>query len=241
MYNIVATNIFKDSQIRMKIYWSFKLPFMLIMTTIMKHATLPSLCRQQKVINVYRPQRSCQGFVFTPVCLSTGGVVCLSACWDTTPWEQAPPREQAPPQSRHTLPEQAPPWEQAHPPRSRHSPSRRLLLWTVRILLECILVSQVSLSTGESPSRGDPPWTGETPGQRTPRMSMGLDRKLYPFGRRPPPQWTQGRPPGERPPKGTWDQTESDIIHPLVLTYSGVHCSGRYVSYWNAFLLIMYE
>ena len=46
----------------------------------------------------YCPQRSCEGYVFTPVCLSTGGV-CLSACWDTTP-----SREQAPsPQSRHTF------------------------------------------------------------------------------------------------------------------------------------------
>ena len=201
----------------------------------MKHATLPSLCRQQKVINVYRPQRSCQGFVFTPVCLSTGGVVCLSACWDTTPWEQAPPREQAHP------PEQAPPWEQAHPPQEQALPQQ-----TATVVDSTHPTGMHSCFTGVSVHRGvslqrRPPWTGETPGQRTPRMSMGLDRKLYPFGRRPPPQWTQGRPPGERPPKGTWDQTESDIIHPLVLTYSGVHCSGRYVSYWNAFLLIMYE
>ena len=38
----------------------------------------------------YRPQLSCEGYVFTPVCLSTegGGDVCLSACWDTiTPQE----------------------------------------------------------------------------------------------------------------------------------------------------------
>ena len=36
-------------------------------------------------INYYRPQRSCEGYVFTPVCPSTGGGICLSACWDTTP------------------------------------------------------------------------------------------------------------------------------------------------------------
>ena len=55
----------------------------------------------------YRPQRSCEGYVFTPVCLSTvggclfpgfvcfqwgfvlpRGGVCLSACWDTTPSPQ---------------------------------------------------------------------------------------------------------------------------------------------------------
>ena len=61
-----------------------------------------------------------------------------------TPQEQTPPPgadtppEQAPTRSRHPL-EQAPPSrEQAPPP-----PSRRLLLRTVRILLECILVKLV--------------------------------------------------------------------------------------------------
>ena len=68
---------------------------------------------------------------------------------------------------------------------------------------------------------------------------------------------SRGRLPcGGRPPalEGTWDQTRSDIIHlfwkehgttkevtsytyPLVLTSSVGHCSGRYASYWNAFLL----
>ena len=46
--------------------------------------------------NIYRSQQSCgQGNIFTPVCHSVhrgGGVVCLSACWDTTP---------PPPGSRH--------------------------------------------------------------------------------------------------------------------------------------------
>ena len=36
--------------------------------------------------------------------------------------------------------------------------------------------------------------------------------------------------------EGTWNQTRSDIIHPLVLISSGSHCSGWYASYWNAFL-----
>ena len=37
----------------------------------------------------YRPQRSFEGYVFTPVCLSTrGGGVRLSACLDTTPSPQ---------------------------------------------------------------------------------------------------------------------------------------------------------
>ena len=40
----------------------------------------------------YRPQRSCEGYVFTRVCHSVRGGVCLSAWWDT-PQEQTPPRD----------------------------------------------------------------------------------------------------------------------------------------------------
>ena len=32
-----------------------------------------------------------QGNTFTGVCDSVHRGVCLSACWDTTPWDQAPP------------------------------------------------------------------------------------------------------------------------------------------------------
>ena len=62
-----------------------------------------------------RPQRSCEGYVFTPVYRSVHGGVCLSACWDTSP-----PHPQGagnplgvctpPPGSRHF-----PPWQQATP------------------------------------------------------------------------------------------------------------------------------
>ena len=92
----------------------------------------------------YRPQRSCEGYVLTPVCLSTGG---LPQCRNTTPGsrhplEQTPPQEQTPPEQAPQ--EQAPP-KQASPgsrPPSRAGtpPSRWLLLRMVRILLECILV-----------------------------------------------------------------------------------------------------
>ena len=65
----------------------------------------------------YRPQRSYKGYVFTPVCDSVhrGPGVCLSL-----PLRPGTPPEETPPGTR--------------------SPSRQLLLWTVRILLECILV-----------------------------------------------------------------------------------------------------
>ena len=59
-------------------------------------------------------------FLQASVILSTGGGVCLSACWDTTP-----PRADTPPGSRHP-PQQTPPTgadtpqEQTPSPRSRH-------------------------------------------------------------------------------------------------------------------------
>ena len=62
----------------------------------------------------YRPQRSCgQGNVFTGVCLSTGGGVCLSACWDARPPQtrQTPPDQADPPRTRQT-----PPGPGRHPP-----------------------------------------------------------------------------------------------------------------------------
>ena len=70
------------------------------------------------------------------VILFTGGGVCLSACWDATatPWDQ-------PPGTRHPPPR--PGTSQTRHPRGEDPPSRRLLLRTVRILLEYILVFTV--------------------------------------------------------------------------------------------------
>ena len=127
-----------------------------------------------KTLN-YHLQRSCEEYVFTSVCLSTEGRVCLSACWDKTPgpgnpleqtppWDQTtrapgtppdqtPSLDQAPPgpgtpRTRHpppgpgTTPSRPGTPQTRHPPGTRHpprdqAPPRRLLLRTVRILLEC--------------------------------------------------------------------------------------------------------
>ena len=67
--------------------------------------------------HLYRPQRSCEGYVFTRVCLSNGGGI--------------PGQVHPPDQAHPTHPREAPP---------RPPPGRRLTLRTVRILLECILV-----------------------------------------------------------------------------------------------------
>ena len=92
-------------------------------------------CRKRGSTDFYRPQRSCEGYVFTPVWLSAGGgggglPQCMLGYHHHPLLEQAPPREQAPPWSRH-------------PPRADTPPGRWLLLRTVRILLECILVNIV--------------------------------------------------------------------------------------------------
>ena len=98
------------------------------------------------VATFYRPQRSCEGYVFTGVCLSTGG--CLVSVYrggclvpgglvSQHALRQNPP----PPPGETGVPGSRgggvgiPACTEADPPRER-----RLLLRTVRILLECILV-----------------------------------------------------------------------------------------------------
>ena len=65
--------------------------------------------------HIYRPQRSCEGYVFTGVCLSTwgGGV----------PDQVHPPGTRYTPQTRYTpLGPGTPPRDQVHPPGTRYTP-----------------------------------------------------------------------------------------------------------------------
>ena len=99
-----------------------------------------------KVNFYYRPQQSCEGYVFTGICLSTGGVSAsvhagipppsrhppgADPPGADTPWEQTLPQEQTPPPgSRHprrSRPPRAdtPPWKQTPSPQSRHHPQSR--------------------------------------------------------------------------------------------------------------------
>ena len=124
------------------------------------------------LVSNYRPQRTCEGYVFTGVCLSTGGgggeyltrYTCPGA--DTPPPDQvhplgpgAPPTRtrctHPPPGTRYTSPgTRCTPWDQVHPPGPGtppwdqvHPPDEiRPLLQTVRILLESILVLQIGCS-----------------------------------------------------------------------------------------------
>ena len=81
----------------------------------------------------YRPRRSYEGYVFIPVCLSTGGGLPQCMLGYHLPGSRHTPLE-------HTHPEQTPP----------HT-SRRLLLQTVHILLQCILVCNVPLKYCNAP------------------------------------------------------------------------------------------
>ena len=103
--------------------------------TLMNHLaklSLPNIYSYDHIVCQnfnYRPQRSCEGYVFTPACHSVHW-------WGGVCFRIPPPRKQTPPPGagRH------PPWDQA-------PPSRRLLLRTVRILLECILVKHIFKTT----------------------------------------------------------------------------------------------
>ena len=84
----------------------------------------------------YRPQCSCGKVVFLQMSVCSLGVSCPRP--EQTPPESRQPREQTPPA--------------ADPPKSRHPPPlpRRPLQWTVRILLECILVQNHKFNSQSS-------------------------------------------------------------------------------------------
>ena len=102
--------------------WEF-FPHRLLAQPLQQHTTIHQSTTHTHTL-FYRSQTKLRkGNVFTPVCQSfcSQGGVCPSACWDT-----------------HTPPSRHPPGQRPLPP-GRHPPNRWLLLWTVRILLECIL------------------------------------------------------------------------------------------------------
>ena len=96
----------------------------------------------------YRPERSCEGYVFTGICLSTGGWGCLPQCMlgyhtppgadplgTDTPLEQTAPEQTPPPPgadpdpppgSRHPPLGADTPWEQTLPSWEQTPPRSRL-------------------------------------------------------------------------------------------------------------------
>ena len=99
-------------------------------------------------------------FLHLSVILFTGGMVCLSACWDTTPREAHPPRKCThPPPQKHTLPGSTPPG--STPPGNHPLPQ------------------------GSTPPRKDPPPLGKhTPqeGSPPPRETAAAADGTHPTG-----------------------------------------------------------
>ena len=77
---------------------------------------------------------------------------------------------------------------------------------------------QRSLQT-ETPSRQRPPLARDPPLNREPLLDRDTPLDKDPSGERPPPR--------QRPP----------VTH---ISSSGSHCRGRYPSYWNAFLFLIF-
>ena len=80
------------------------------------------------------------------------------------------------------------------------------------------------LRQGEPPQQGDPPWQGEPPPgkENPPSMETPPGKENPPPGQGEPPQ--QGDPPGKETPP------------PSIRSMS-----GRYASYWNAFLSYVFS
>ena len=199
-------------------------------------------------------------FLLEFVILFTGGWgVCLSACWDTTPQSRHPP----PPRSRHPpLGEQTsywnatlyyyprscgadsslspgveqipPPWEQT-PPRSRHSPRSRHTTPPEQ-------TAPLSRHPPEQTPTADIPWCTHPPEQKPPPRSRHPTGVDTPLGADTPP-WEQTHPPGadtplgaDTPPRGA-DSSPPGADTPPEANSGIRSMSGRYASYWNAFLL----
>ena len=182
---------------------------------------------QQNSLN-YRPQRSCEGYVFTGVCLSTRRGVCLSACWDTT--HKHPPPEQKPPPQRdgHCCGRYASYWNAFLFVLNLTSYSS-LKVTCYRLQRSCskVMFSQACVknsvhSGGLSPSMhqrshalgGGSTWGVSVLGGLCPGglcLGGSLSKGVYVQGS------LLGRPPPDRDP-------------PCKVT------GGRYASFWNAFL-----
>ena len=108
-----------------------------------------------------------QGYVFTGVCDSVhrGGGVCLSACWDTTPWEQTPPRSRHPP-GAGIPPEQTSPQEQTPPdqtaPREQTPPQEQTPPESRQPALGADTPQEQAPTRADTPQEQTPPPPGQS-------------------------------------------------------------------------------
>ena len=81
---------------------------------------------------------------------------------------------------------------------------------------------KVSFKAGTPPRQVHPPWAGTPPGRYTPRTGT--------------PPWV-GTPPRQIHPLGRY--TPGQVHQPMAM-HAGIRStSGRYASYWNAFLFLL--
>ena len=172
-----------------------------------------------------------------------------------TPRADTPPGPDPP--GADTPPGANTPWEQT-PPRTRPSLGIRLQHTVyeqlVRILLECILVPCVCDSVhggvsgqGEPPGQGDPQAGRTPPGREAPRAGRNpREQTPTPPGRENPRAGRTspghgeppraGRPPAGRNPPGQGGTPQEQTPPHREADCSIRSMSGRYASYWNAFL-----
>ena len=218
----------------------------------------------------YRPQRSCEGYVFTGVCLSTRGVsASVHAGIPHTPLEQTPPRADTPPGSRHPHSRHSPgvdipPGAEPPPKKDGHCCGWCASHWNAFLLPTAMKLGQGNIFTGVCLSTGEmgegclpqcmlgcTPRTRQTPpdhrgvGERClPQCMLGYTprtRQTPPGPGRPPPdhrgvgegclpQCMLGYTPQTRHPPDQADPSPQEADLSIRST------SGRYASYWNAFL-----
>ena len=216
--------------------------FYQFLVTIRVHGTrtsfacLPRHCNHHTWSRIsyyyYRPQRSCEGYVFTGVCLSRG-----SADQVHPPGTRyTPSRTQYTPQDQvHPLGPGAAPWDQVHPLGPGTLPWTRYTPPGTRYTPQDQVYPQDQVHPPPEP--GTPlrdqvhlPWAGTPPDQVLPPGPGTPQTRYIPRAGTPP---RPGTPPARYTPQTRYTPPR-DQVHPP--RYG--HCCGRYASYWNAFLLL---
>ena len=165
------------------------------------------MCVIGEPCNFYRPQQSCEGYVFTGVCLSIGGV----------------PDKVHPPGTRYTPRDQVhPPLGPGTPPRTRYtSPDQVYPLGTRYTPRPGTPPGQVHPPDQvHPPGPGTPPRPGTPPGPGTPPWTRYTPRTRYTPLVHPPDQVPPG--PGTPSPRDT--ATAADGTHP-----TGMHSCSHFI------------
>ena len=173
-----------------------------------------------------------QGYVFTRVCDSVHswwGGVCLIACWDTPPRDQrqAPPEPGTPPTPVHA-------GRYGQQGGNMHPTGIQSCYRPQQSCGQGYVFTRVCDSVHRGVSGQPPPrtWQGDPPDQAdTPPPGPG--KEPPPWSRQTPPEPGRENPPADQadtPPRPGPPREEDFSIRSM---------SGRYASYWNAFLFYL--